>query len=279
MSDKAGFSVSASRPGALRGASRRDSLIESRIGSGKSRRLPPWKSVLQIVISLFLLAALVVSAPWLMNWINQPISRVEVHSAFEYLSREQVEKELQPLLQARFFSLDLKQMQAVLLEMPWVKEASVRRHWPDSVQVSLEEQEPVARWGRTHLISNEGEVFTPEDIADFSAMPVLAGAEESATEVMQQYLAISQLLRPMGLRLKTLKRSGSSSWRFTVGHVEVNIGRDRRMERLQRFVRLYHARLESRWQEVERVDLRYLNGASVAWSQTSGKKNQAGSDL
>lgn len=234
----------------------------------------PWKRLLQIVTSLFLLAALVVSAPRLLNWFNQPIGRVEVHAAFEYLSRDRVEKKLQPLLQTRFFALDLKQMQAVLLEMPWVKDASVRRHWPDSVQVSLEEQQPVARWGGNYLISNEGKVFAPEGVADFAAMPVLAGPEESAAEVMQQYLAISQLLRPMGLKLKTLKRSESGSWRFTVGHVEVNIGRDRRMERLQRFVRLYHAKLESRWQQVERVDLRYLNGASVAWSQSS----QAGSD-
>ncbi len=271
MSDREGFFVSASRPGEVRGASRRGGRWED---GRKGRRPLPWKRVLQILFSLFLLVGLVASAPWLMNWLNQPIARVEVHSAFEYLSREEVEKELQPLLQVRFFSLDLKQMQAVLLGMPWVKEASVRRHWPDSVQLSLEEQQPVARWGRTHLISNEGEVFAPKDIADFSGMPVLAGSEASAAEVMQQYLAISQLLRPMGLRLKTLKRSESGSWRFTVGHVEVNIGRDRRMERLQRFVRLYHAKLEPRWQQVERVDLRYLNGASVAWGQSS----QAGSD-
>ena len=228
----------------------------------------PWKRVLQTVVSLFLFLGLVGSAPWLMNWLNQPIARVEVHAGFEHLSREQVEQKLHPLLQERFFALELQEMRQVLLDMPWVKDASVRRHWPDSVQVSLEEQQPVARWGSHHLISNEGDVFAPEDIAAFSLMPVLDGPEESAAEVMQQYLAISQLLRPMGLKLKTLKRSESGSWRFTVGHVEVNIGRDRKMERLQRFVRLYHARLESLWKQVRRVDLRYLNGASVAWNGT-----------
>lgn len=220
------------------------------------------------MVSLFLLAGLLASGPWLMNWLNQPIARVEVHGQFKHLSRGQVEKVLHPFLQARFFALELKEMQQVLLTMPWIKTASVRRYWPDSVQVSLEEQQPVARWGSHHLISSEGEVFAPEKLAGFSAMPVLDGPEDSAAEVMQQYLAISQLLRPMGLRLKTLQRSESGSWLFTVGHVEVNIGRDRRMERLQRFVRLYHARLEARWRQVKRVDLRYLNGASVAWNET-----------
>ncbi|WP_257296429.1 cell division protein FtsQ/DivIB [Endozoicomonas sp. YOMI1] len=264
MSERAGLSVSASRPGEVRGASRRD----SRHGGGRGKKNLPWKRVLQVLVSLFLLAGLLASTPWLMNWLNQPIARVEVHAGFEYLSREQVESVLQPHLQKRFFALDLSEMQLVLVAMPWVKSASVRRQWPDSVQVSLEEQQPVARWGSNALISNEGEVFAPEDIAGFSAMPVLDGPEEMAAEVMQQYLAISQLLRPMGLRLTMLKRSNSGSWRFTIGHVEVNIGRDRRMERLQRFVRLYHARLETRWNQVKRVDLRYLNGASVAWSET-----------
>ncbi len=264
MSDRAVFSVSASRPAEVRGASRRD----TRQGSGGRKKALPWKRVLQVLVSLFLLAGLVASTPWLMNWLNQPIARVEVHAGFEYLSREQVERVLHPHLQKRFFALDLNDMQQALLEMPWIKGVSVRRHWPDSVQVSLEEQQPVARWGSKHLISNEGKVFTPDDIAAFSAMPVLDGPDEMAVEVMQQYLAISQLLRPMGLKLTMLKRSSSGSWRFTIGHVEVNIGRDRRMERLQRFVRLYHAKLESRWNQVKRVDLRYLNGASVAWSET-----------
>ncbi|MGO0308018.1 cell division protein FtsQ/DivIB [Endozoicomonas acroporae] len=264
MSDRAGWSVSADWSGEVRGASRRDGQQVA----GRGKKTLPWKRVLQVLVSLVLLAGLLGSMPWLVNWLNQPIARVEVHAGFEYLSREQVEGVLQPHLQDRFFALDLRQMQQVLMAMPWIKTASVRRQWPDSVQVSLTEQQPVARWGNSALISNEGEVFAPEDIAGFSAMPVLDGPEELAVEVMQQYLAISQLLRPMGLRLTMLKRSNSGSWRFTIGHVEVNIGRDRRMERLQRFVRLYHARLEPRWDQVKRVDLRYLNGASVAWSET-----------
>ncbi|USE34873.1 cell division protein FtsQ/DivIB [Endozoicomonas sp. SCSIO W0465] len=213
----------------MRGASRWD----VRQGAGRRKKTLswkktlPWKRVLQVLVSLSLLTGLVVSTPWLMSWLNQPIARVEVHAGFEYLSREQVEKLLHTHLQERFFALDLSRIQQVLMEMPWVKGASVRRHWPDSIQVSLEEQQPVARWGSNYLISNEGEVFAPDDITAFAAMPVLDGPDEMAVEVMQQYLAISQLLRPMGLKLTKLKRSNSGSWRFTVGHVEVNIGRDR----------------------------------------------------
>ena len=258
----------------LRGASRAKS-------GNKSKRHVPWKQVLSALVFLASLAGLVAATPWLMSWLNRPIARVEVHSEFEYLSQEEVEGVLYPFLQSRFFSLQLSAVQQALLAMPWVKTASVRRQWPNTIKVSLQEKQPIARWGSSHLISDEGKVFLPASIAGFSALPLLVGPDDSAEQVMQQYLSVGQLLRPVGLRPESVLRSDSGSWRFTVGHVEVNMGRDRLMERLQRFIRLYHAELEPRWQQVKRVDLRYLNGASVAWRATPVEstevRRQAGS--
>ena len=209
----------------------------------------------------------IISTPQLWSWLNRPIARVEVHAPFINLERGQVEQELAEYLQTGFFQLDLKGMQEILLDMPWVREASVRRAWPARLLVSIEEKQAIARWGRGQLISTESKVFAPEDVSDFVGLPLLVGPDNEAEEVMQQYLAISQLLRPMGLVIEQLELSGTGAWRFTVEHVQVSMGRDRKMERLQRFIRLYHAHLEPRWSEVTRVDLRYLNGASVAWKE------------
>ena len=207
------------------------------------------------------------STPKLWNWINRPIARVEVHASFKNLEQGRVEQELADYLQAGFFQLDLKAMREALLLMPWVGNASVRRAWPSRLLVSIEEKQAIARWGQGQLISSESKVFAPEDVSGFAALPLLAGPDNEAEEVMQQYLAISQLLRPMGLSIEQLELSETGAWDFAVEHVQVNMGRDRKMERLQRFIRLYHARLEPRWNEVTRVDLRYLNGASVAWRE------------
>ena len=267
MPDSESYFALNSNPRPMRGASRR--LVNNE-DQRKTRHL--WlKSTLKILVFFFCIAYFVVLAPELMNWLNRPIARVEVHASFENVSKKELEKVMLPFLQKRFFALQLEAVQNAILEMSWVKKASVRRHWPDVISVKLEEQQPVARWSNSYLISIEGEIFAPDKITDFTSMPVLDGSEELAPEVMQQYLALGQLLRPLGLKVKTLKRSDSGSWRFIVGHVEVNIGRDRRMERLQRFVRLYHAELESRWKQVKKVDLRYLNGASVAWGEIATK--------
>ena len=209
MSDRTGFSILAGQT--LRGASR------AQVGN-KGKRQLPWNRVLLLLVITGLVAGLFIVTPWLMSWLNRPIARVEVHSEFNYLSQDDVERVLYPFLQSRFFNLKLPAIQQALWRRPGLKR---------------------------HLFDDNGLI-----------------------QVMQQYLAISQLLRPVGLRPESVMRNDSGSWRFTVGHVDVNLGRDRLMERLQRFVRLYHAELESRWQQVRRVDLRYLNGASVAWRTT-----------
>lgn len=198
-----------------------------------------------------------------MRYVDQFIGTVQVEGQLEYLTKDQVKRVLHPHLQVSFFDLDLETIQQALIDQPWVKNATVRRQWPDMLQVRLEEHRPVARWQQDGLISEEGDVFKPNNLGSFEALPVLGGRIDSAAEVMQQYLAISQLLRSVGLRVKKLSLSDSGSWKFTVDHVEVQMGRDWKMERLARFLELYHDRLAKQWSRVERVDLRYLNGAAV----------------
>ncbi len=221
---------------------------------------------LQIILLASIIVMLVVFWPKLLSWLNQPIARVEVHGSFDFFQQRDVKVLLKPYLHRRFFQFDLDAVRERLLLEPWISEVSAKKRWPDRLLITLEEKEPVARWHQKQLITAEGEVFLPLDITGFVKLPVLDGPESYAQEIMQQYLAISQLLRPLGLMVSSLELSTTGSWRFNIGSVEVNIGRDHRMERLQRLVRLYHARLEPKWSRVRRIDLRYVNGASVAWA-------------
>ncbi|WOG26171.1 cell division protein FtsQ/DivIB [Endozoicomonas sp. 8E] len=235
---------------------------------GKEKKLArpiSWRRWLGLTVISALAVALLWIWPVLMMWVNQPIARVEVRSTFNYLEPGDVEKQLAPWLVNRFFYLDLEEMRRAVLDMPWVRKASLRREWPDTLIVRLEERKPIARWQDDGLIDEDGEVFRPGSLEAFNKLPKLAGMEDRSEDVMQQYLAFSQVIRPLGVAVRELRLSTTDSWWLKVDHVDVNLGRDRRMERLQRFIRLYHARLDDRWQDVKRVDLRYLNGASVAW--------------
>ncbi len=224
-----------------------------------------WRLAGKYLAVFSVMAVVIWSWPKLMDWVNQPIARVEVRSGFDHLRREEVEEVLAPWLVNRFLFLDLQGMQETVADMPWVKKVSLKREWPDKVVVTLVEREAIARWEQDGLIDARGQVFRPGQLDSFVGLPLLSGPQDRAHDVMQQYLSISQLLRPLGVTVSELNLSSTDSWRFRVDHVSVNIGRDRRMVRLQRFIRLFYERLSDRWQDVKRVDLRYLNGASVAW--------------
>jgi cell division protein FtsQ len=80
-------------------------------------------------------------------------------------------------------TLDLRAIRARLLALPWVKDAEVRRRWPDRLEVRLLERAPAALWqhqGRMRLIDSEGVVLPAPDLRPFAKLPLLVGADAPA---------------------------------------------------------------------------------------------------
>ena len=75
---------------------------------------------------------------------------------------------------------DLDAMRERLVALPWVKDASIQRRWPDRLHITIEERKPAAIWqykGRLRLIDAEGMVLPAPDLSRFAALPLLVGAE------------------------------------------------------------------------------------------------------
>jgi cell division protein FtsQ len=73
---------------------------------------------------------------------------------------------------------DLDAMRARLVTLPWVKDASIQRRWPDRLHIRIEERKPAAIWqhrGRLRLIDSDGEVLPAPDLSQFAALPLLVG--------------------------------------------------------------------------------------------------------
>ncbi len=85
--------------------------------------------------------------------------------------------------------VDLQEARRRLEALPWVKEASLQRRWPDRLEVRLVERQPAALFqhqGEMHLIDQEGVVLPDIDLADFAALPLLVGegAERQAPALL-----------------------------------------------------------------------------------------------
>ena len=56
-------------------------------------------------------------------------------------------------VRGNFFSIDLDAVRTTIETVPWVRRASVRRVWPDGLEVAIEEHRTLALWGDGRLVN------------------------------------------------------------------------------------------------------------------------------
>lgn len=77
------------------------------------------------------------------------------------------------------FAFDPDTARAILLRMPWIKDAQVRRHLPNTIYVSITERTPIALWqqdGKVRVIDTEGVTLT-RDLRAFTKLPLVVGQD------------------------------------------------------------------------------------------------------
>ena len=210
-----------------------------------------WATTLIVVWALLVLASR-------LAWFD--LHQIKVNGA-RHVTRAQVDLVVHQHLRGNFFSVDLEAARAAFTKLPWVRSASVRRSWPDALEVSLEEHKPLARWGEDALINSYGEVYRA---ATAQPLPLLSGPPGSVKEVAQRYAAFSQLLLPLGQRPVAVALNARRAWRIKLDNgMTIELGRIQMDARLSSFVALYPRTLANVATPVHYVDLRYPNGFAV----------------
>ncbi|WP_373188185.1 cell division protein FtsQ/DivIB [Halopseudomonas sp.] len=199
---------------------------------------------------------------------DQPIELISVQGELQYIDPVAVQAVIQPYLNESFLGIDLNAMRGDLAEMPWVASAAVTRVWPSQLIIHLDEQLPVARWGDGALLNNAGKAFTPEDISRFAELPQLDGPQRAKQRVMQYYQQFNRLLRPYGQGVAKLELRARGSWFLTTQDgIQVLLGREELVDKVQRFLTIDQHMLAEYRQQIARVDLRYNNAMAVAWRE------------
>ncbi|MCU7933147.1 MAG: cell division protein FtsQ/DivIB [Candidatus Thiodiazotropha sp. (ex Codakia rugifera)] len=195
-----------------------------------------------------------------------PVRVVGVDGEIKYQKKEGLERVVAQAVNGSFFSIDLVKMRNRVEQLPWVESASIRRVWPDTLQVKVVEQVPLAYWGEEAMVSRQGVIFKPEVLPHLPDLVTLVGEASSASNITRDYLRMRTLLGTVGLKLKHVWVDARQAWRIRIGDgLLVQLGRRDVMPRLSRFVQLYPFLMNQAGKELESVDLRYTNGFSVHW--------------
>lgn len=213
------------------------------------------------------LAALVLGAETLLSAaLGLPVERIVVSGRLEQLREAEVRSVVSEDLDRGFIGLDLDAVRSRLEALPWVYQARVRRRWPGTVAISVIEQLPIARWGNSGFLNHEAEIFRSSNAEQWRGLPLIHGKPGSEARLMRRFEDLSRALAPAGLAIEQLEEdpAGQIDLRLT-GGVLLRLG-DRDIEdRVARFLALRAAELRAYGDRVVRVDMRYEQGAAVAF--------------
>tara|TARA_R110001592_G_scaffold143376_3_gene366154 strand:- start:23669 stop:24451 length:783 start_codon:yes stop_codon:yes gene_type:complete len=201
-----------------------------------------------------------------------PVDRVVFAGDFRHVSREVLVDRVTSHLAVGYIGLDLESIQSELEQEPWVYRAIVERVWPRELKITVVEETPIAVWGNGGLLNHRGKIFLPaKELRSDASLPLLTGPDGGAIEIMRQYRLMSQLLGDENLVLQRLQMNDRGGWIATLnGGAVLVLGRQEPLEKLRRFMWVYKQQLAADFEQVRRVDTRYINGLAVSWHQLEG---------
>lgn len=240
-------------------------MIQARVNQPPESRLPS----ATVVIFGVMLAMTAAAVMWTFHTINDPsafpIEKVLVEGDFTHLDPPTLKLAVIDAVDAGFFGVDVSGIRARLLEEPWIHDATIRRVWPDELQVQIVEQVPVARWGRFALLNDAGDIFAPLGGVEQINLVDLSGPLGTELEVLRRYREFKRVLAAVGLEIAALELSARHAWSIELDdNTRLTLGRKHIDARLGRFVAGYRAQLKLIWPQIERIDLRYTNGFAIA---------------
>jgi cell division protein FtsQ len=222
-----------------------------------------------------LLVMLLASAIW---WaLRHPlfaIAGITVQGDVAHNSAVTLRANVAPRLAGNFFTLNLAAARQAFEMVPWVRQATVRREFPNRLRVQLQEHQPVAFWGgenESRLVNSFGEVFEANvgDV-DQDGLPRLAGPDGQSAQVLAAYLAVKPLFESLDLGVENLTLTPRGNWQVELDTgASVELGRGTPQElvaRTQSFVQTLTqvaSRYGRRPDALMSADLRHADGYAV----------------
>ncbi|RUO33488.1 cell division protein FtsQ/DivIB [Aliidiomarina sanyensis] len=169
-----------------------------------------------------------------------------------------------------FFTADVDDIRERIEALPWVFSASIRKEWPGRLRVYVVEQDPVAIWNDRAVMNGQGHVFAADPSALVGELPALYGPEHAHKDVLEQFRQMRDLLRIADMEITRVELSERYSVRVWLAQdIELRLGREARLERIQRFMDLYPLIQDESDKPVKYADLRYDTGIAVGWRSES----------
>ena len=261
----------------------------------EKRRLIIFRSTKQLIGFLFFILIISVSV-WVVisfkNWIDNPeqmvLSQLVLNGDHAYTDEDDIRQAILGLgLPNTYIGQNVDDIQQEIMQFPWIKQASVRKQWPDRLIVSIEEYKPAFYWNDLFLIYIFGNIFNvPLDRFVERQLPKLYGPEGKEKAIVKIYYKFNDLSKKLAssgltLQIKSTVTDERNAWQLTIKQciagfcpenqeMKLILGSENIEQRYQQFIKLL-PEIQVRIPKDERItvaDLRYESGISVIKEKT-----------
>ena len=259
-------------------------------GSGGRKRVSLFRRISQGVSALLIMAG---ASALFMQWPHQLYqgARAEVASlagqlgfeirAVRLSGNEEVsDQTVLFALNARpgeaIFDYDVAAAKERVKALQWVKDVSIQRLWPDTLQVTIEERKPFALWqsgGRIWVIDASGHPLEELSSETFAGLPLLVGF--GANKRAEEILALMAEHTALQAQVKAYVRVADRRWNLRLQNgADVKLPEDDVADTLSFLAELdEREKLLSR--DIEAVDLRLPDRISVRLTETALMQREA----
>lgn len=215
---------------------------------------------------------------------HAPVNSIVITGEMPYTQREEVLRAMSDIDLGNFFQVNVNDIQRTVSTLPWVYSVAVRKQWPNEVKIYVVDQTPIALWNGDFLLNQFGKAFQADRKQLTHALPEFFGPEGTELLALENFTNLNDLLEYRNLAIDELVLSERFSWQLTLNDgVMLNLGREERVKRVQRFMDVYpliktHLEQQEKLQNndkkqlkqaVDYIDLRYDTGLAVGWKQAT----------
>lgn len=237
------------------------------------------KHIALIAISISCAALIVLSMR--QNYMQSVTpNKITVTGADTVVKSDMVRAVLKPYVDRKLIDLDIEKIRRDLLAVPRVREVSLRRKWPSTLDVHLYAHTIVATWqaedASYYLLTDTGKIIntTAADKDYLENSVVLSGPADEQARVLSEYqhirLAFAATL--FAGQLATIHLNSRNTWELSLkNNLEIkylDINKQQALNNLN--IALQAFNLE-KLQQVKKIDLRYDNGFAIEWRNSNVK--------
>lgn len=195
-----------------------------------------------------------------------PMAELIIQGQRDYVTDDDIRNVLlkEPAI-TNYFSVDVDAVQLKIESLPWVYQASIRKIWPDSLRIYIQEQPVIALWNNDRLLNEHGSTFDADILMAPQSLVKLYGPDDRIALVLEKYNAINSLLSSNGYTISSIRLNLRNALTVNLASgIALKLGREDMLARIQRYIDFVTV-LEK--DKIVYIDLRYDTGFSVGWKK------------